>query len=144
MESNTSNSEHRAALLAKFTEALDFSDWAEQTNLFINVDGADANSARMKVWRRFPEPSTAICLKMEYCIPNLTVEQVVEIAQNMEARAQWDRRFENVEMLEKFPEEKCGIFFTTTPKPPVPMVSARDLLLKYHNIVNEHASINVA
>ena len=129
-----SNDELRAALLEKYQEHQAWDNWQEQEDSWINWDGANADGAKMKVWRRDGISGTNLQLKFEIHFPNWTMEQATPLINDFEARIVWDKRWVNPEIIENFEEDKCIHMYIVTPKPPIAIVWQRDIVAKAFRI----------
>ena len=109
-------------------------DWEEMADCHINVEDANANS--MKAFRRDGEAASGFMMKMEMTFPHIDHETFFELMTNFDERQKWDSRWEKLEVLERDDAQKCGVVYMISPKPPIPVVTQREIILKTFTIPN--------
>ena len=100
-------------------------DWEK----VIDTDNGDNH---VTAWRKINiegKPSTAMQIKLIETFPNATPDQFWELVTNFEKRKEWDT--ERVTNAEKLGDGENGgvIYHFDGKKPPIPMVSARDVVV---------------
>ena len=124
------------APIAEFNAFMNIADdeWVPQTDSWTNGDYADASAPSNKFWKAKTAHaiSTAFKLKIENTFPN--IEPDVFFAMNtFDAKMKWDERIVEGKVV-----ETCGdgsiIVHHYSPKPPIPIISQREMLYQYWTI----------
>ena len=111
--------------------ALGDDEWEGFPDSWTNADCSDANAASNKFWRRKTAHaiSTAFVLKFDTIFPNIEPDVLCEMFSNFETRMKWDERIVSGKLVER-PADGSTVFHHYTPKPPIPVISQRELLLQ--------------
>ncbi len=97
-----------------------------ETNNF--DDRHDASTVGHKVRAKFDSDQGSMCMKVEMILPLLDLDKTFRLISDVSERAKWDSRWESHKIIEQLDDH--FVFFFTVPKPPVPMVSQREILTK--------------
>jgi hypothetical protein len=110
--------------------------WTAHEDKWVNAGGEDPASHSLKfwTWKETLPSSTQMRIKQECVFPNIEPEKLFEILSNIEIRLKWDERWEKGEILEQ--DGDVTVFWGQSPKPPIPMVSAREMVTKGQRFEN--------
>ena len=115
-------------------------DGWESIGTWINADQAEANANGARHWKlkdMTGKQPTDIILKLENTFPAIEPEDLFELISNIEKRVKWDERWVEGKVIQK--DDNSTILHTKTPKPPIPLISQRELVLQFWNIKNWQA-----
>ena len=74
-------------------------------------------------------------IKYEHIYPNIESDAFWELNSNVEKRIEWDsERWNKGKVIEK--KDNSIIINWTSPKPPIPMINARDMLVEFFVVPN--------
>uniref|UniRef100_A0A7S3FXL6 START domain-containing protein n=1 Tax=Strombidium rassoulzadegani TaxID=1082188 RepID=A0A7S3FXL6_9SPIT len=121
-----------SALVKEFEEFEAASEKFEHTfeNNFDNNDGGYGFRAKSGS----VPGETKVNFVLQMIIPDVEVDAVYDLISNLPERLKWDKRWLEGKVVEDKPES--SILYWKTPKPPIPLVSSREMLVEIFNLKN--------
>ena len=122
-------------ILNEFNTLNNATDWNPVPGCDINVDFSDASKGSCKGWNRPGVTKTTMSIRYEHWYPNIEPDVLFEFISNLESRIVWDHeRWTKGKIVEK--KANSTIVNWTTPKPPIPLVNSRDMLVEFFSCPN--------
>ena len=110
------------------------SEWDYLEASAVNADYADKSISSSRNWRKLnPNTPTAFTLKMEQTFPHIEPEALFDLTSDYEKRIKWDSKIIDAKILEKNEDGSIMLHYYS-PKPPIPIISQRELLTKLWRI----------
>ena len=108
-------------------------EWEANESSWVNPDFADPSANSAKNWKKKNiATNSEIVIKMLNIFPGIEVDNMVDLISNLENRIKWDDRWVGGSILER--TDDSAVMYAKTPKPPIPLVSERELLLKFFKV----------
>ena len=116
----------------EFFELLNHPEWFHLKIFDVNLDFKDAAAGSLRAWSKQADNPTTVCMKWEHWFPDVEPEELWKMVGDVENRLRWDDKWVDGRILEE--REDSTVVYFKTPKPPIPMISAREMVIKFFNI----------